>query len=123
MPRFLTSSNAFDRAAIFQSAWLNARDAVVRFAHLGVTLRNEFSDALKRAWSLAKAERSYALWCIEQDRTAAAEAARRAAMPVREREIEDARTALLMAEMNDTVGSHRLVAAAHARLSALQAHA
>jgi hypothetical protein len=123
MPRFLTPSNSYDRAAILRSAWLNARDAAIRFAHLGATLRGEFKDALKRAWSLAKGERAYTLWCIEQDRNAAAEAARRAALPVREREIEDARTALLMAEMNDTVGSHRLVAAAHARLAALQAHA
>jgi hypothetical protein len=120
MPRYLTPSNTYDRATILRSAWTTARDTAKRYAKQGATVRGEFKDALRRAWSLAKAERSYALWCIEQDRNAAAETARRAALPVRDRQIEDARTDLLMAEMNDTHGSHRLVAAAHARLASLQ---
>lgn len=127
MPRYLTPTLNFDRAAIMRAAWFRARyyarlagTTMGPFKARATTARAEFPAALREVWDAAKAERDMAVWRTEREAGAAAESARRAALPVRALQIEDARVALMFAEHNDTVSGHRSVAEARARLRTLQ---
>ncbi|WP_131113394.1 hypothetical protein [Lichenihabitans psoromatis] len=96
-----------------RAAWSKARNVAARYK---TTARAEFGDALKATSADARHERSYAMWAIEQD----AEAARVSALPADAQAVVKARNALLIAEHNDTIGSHALVAAAWTHLASLQ---
>lgn len=122
MSRYLTPTHTFDLSAMMRLAWARAREAAKYnpFSKRTSTPRAEFAFALSRVWAEAKAERALKLWAIAQDAGAAAEAGRRAALPVHDRQVEDARTALIFAEHNDTNVGHRLVAEARAHLDQLQ---
>ncbi len=122
MLRYLNTDLTFNLSIMMRSAWARAREAAKYnpFSKRTSTPRAEFAFALSRVWAEAKAERALKLWAIAQDAGAAAEAARRATLPVHDRQIEDARTALMFAEHNDTVVGHRLVAEARTHLDQLQ---
>lgn len=115
--RYLNLDLTFNRAALMRAAWAKARFAAAKY---GTTLREELSDALRRLWDQAKAYRSIALWRAQVAAQAEAEAARRAVLPAGVVALEDARSALLLAEMSDGVASHEAVAAARAHVASLQ---
>ncbi len=120
----LTSDHAFDRAAIMRTAWACARHAVVRNEAarrdrwwLPLSLREAFADALRRQWDLARGYRACELHRIAQ----AAENARRATLPAREREILMLLDARAEAPMIDsTTQMLRSLAAIDAQLAGLQ---
>ena len=120
MPRFLNPDHTFNRAAILRTAWNRARHEVEVCTRLGIatTLRAAFAHELRQAWADARAERPVS--AADKARAEAAEARRVAALSDSERQIEAARFDLLIAQHNDTIGAHVLIAEANARLRSLQ---
>ncbi len=111
MPRphhnFLTTSDAFDTAAIMRAAWAKASRK-----------RARFPKALRSVWADAKSEKDSLAWYAAADAAHAAMRAGIAPQPLTP--IEAARSALFFAEHNDTDIGHKLVAAARVRLASLQ---
>ncbi len=120
----LTSTHAFDRAAIMRTAWACARHAVVRNEAgprsrwwMPLTLREAFASALRRQWDLARGHRACELHRLEQ----AAEATRRATLPDVERRIVELTEARMLAvHIDSTTAMLRTVAAIDAQLASLQ---
>ncbi len=120
----LTSDHFFDRAAIMRTAWACARYAVVRNEAtrrdrwwLPLTLREAFADALRRQWDLARGYRACELHRIAQ----AAEAKRRATLPVIDRHVLELTEARMLAvQIDSTREMFRTVAAIDAQLASLQ---
>ena len=120
----LTPDHHFDRSAILTAAWISARQAVACneaarrdkwWSPLG--LREAFRDALRRHWDLARGHRACELHRIAQ----AAEARRRALLPVVERRVLELREARMLAEhIDSTTEMLRTVAAIDAQLASLQ---
>ena len=120
----LTPDHHFDRSAIMTSAWSSARHAVARndAAHrdrwwLPLTLREAFADALRRQWDLARGHRACELHRIAQ----AAEARRRALLPIVERRLAELREARMFAHHIDATREMiATVSAIDAQLASLQ---
>ncbi len=120
----LTPKYAFDRATIMRTAWASARHAVVRNEAarrdkwwMPLTLREAFASALRRQWDLARGYRACELHRIAQ----AAEAERRAALPIIERRIVELTEARMLAvHIDSTREMFRTVAAIDAQLADLQ---
>ena len=121
--RLLSPAGRFDRSAIMRQAWAAARAALVPPRPIRgftpaprPTLREAFKEALRRAWDLARGQRA----CLRHHVAAAAEDARRSALPAVEREILALRDARAIAPMTDS--TRRMVAdlvAINARAAAL----
>ena len=122
----LTASGNFSCSAVMSRAWVLARADVVarqrayRFCPElpSLNVRQAFPAALRKAWDEAKAARSYATWCAEQD--AAREA--RKALDARTREIEELHLARAAADGIDSTPAYLMtVRQIDLRLAALGA--
>lgn len=126
--RYITPALAFNRSVILRTAWGKARAITASLATAPApfrkitTARAEFADCLQQVWNTAKSERALAIWAAERDANAAAEAARRKALPAPVRALEDATAALTHAEHADsfTVAGNVALIAARAQLAALR---
>lgn len=129
MPHYLNPDLTYNRAAIMRAAWAKAHhwvkvDATSSgpFKACITTARSHLSLALRDVWDLALNERGTAVWKAEREAGFTAEAARRAALPVCELQIEDAQVALMFAEHADTfsAANNDAITGARARLASLQ---
>ena len=120
----LTPDHHFDRGAIMRTAWASARHAVVRNEAarrdrwwMPLSLREAFADALRRQWDLARGHRACELHRIAQ----AAEARRRALLPIVERRVAELTEARMFAvHIDATREMIATVAAIDAQLASLQ---
>ena len=120
----LTPNHHFDRAAIMRTAWASARHAVARNEAarrdrwwLPLSLREAFADALRRQWDLARGYRACELHRIAQ----AAEAQRRALLPVVERRVAELTEARMFAvHIDATREMIATLSAIDAQLASLQ---
>ena len=101
----LTPAGSYDLSAIMRQAWAAARAALVPPRPIRgftpaprPTLREAFKEALRRAWDLARGQRA----CHRHRLAAAAEDARRSALPAVEREVLALRDARAIAPMLDS---------------------
>ena len=101
----LTAAGSYDPSAITSTAWAFARAALVPPRPIRgytppplPTLRQAFADGMRRAWDLARGQRA----CFRHHLAAAAEDARRSALPAVEREVLNLRDARAIAPMLDS---------------------
>ena len=120
----LTPDHRFNRSAILTAAWVSARCVVARNEAarrdkwwMPLTLREAFSDALRRQWDLARGHRACELHRLAQ----AAEAQRRATLSAPERCLVELREARMFAvHIDATREMIATVAAIDAQLAGLQ---
>ena len=113
LSELLLPSLAYNRAAILRRAWSEFR----LYAN---GTRADFRHELRRAWDAARGYRANAVFFAEREASATIQAAERAQLSLRERDVLDAQSALFFAEMSDAHGAHARIAVARARLDALQ---